>query len=137
MAGRCGVAAEPFVGGFLPVAAVSGLGPVAESCVAAFGYGCVGGEHDEGVVAVVVDGGGDAAGFAGACVVVGSVVAVGVCPAVLGEEGVPVGRCVVSAGWQVWVVEEVVVVAGFGAVDLGLDGRSRQRSRRVWTTRIG
>ena len=57
LAGRCGVAAEPFVGGFFPVAAVSGLCPVAEAGVAAFGYWCVGGEDDEGVVAVVVDAG--------------------------------------------------------------------------------
>jgi len=32
--------------------------------------------------------------------------------------------CVEAAGGQVGVVEEVVVVAGFGAVDLGLGGEA-------------
>ena len=70
----------------------------------------------------MVEAGGDASGFAGADVVVGSFVLVGVCPAVCGQQAVPVGGGVVARAGEVGVVEEVVVVSWFGSVNLGLDG---------------
>ena len=70
----------------------------------------------------MVDAGGDATGFAGACVVVGACVTVGVIPAVCGQQAVPVGGGVVAAAGEVGVVEEVVVVSWFGSVDLWVDG---------------
>ena len=70
----------------------------------------------------MVDAGGDASGFAWACVVIGACVTVGVIPAILGEQVVPVGEGVVAAAGEVGVVEEVVVVSWFGSVDLWVDG---------------